>query len=99
MVEQYNLSFHEYDTLKSLKEQWLKVRKRHHQVRGKYDKLNGKSQLAIYDAARTEGGVMSNLVFDDALSTWTANMLIETSKENSVVRRSKHTIHHSILIK
>jgi len=99
IVEKYNLTFNEQDTLKSAREQLLKTKCKHRKIRDKYDKLYRMARLAIYDFARAEGGVMKNLVFDEDSLMWSADLLKETTKDNGVVMRKEYTIQRAVLTK
>ena len=99
IVEKYNISFDEQDTLKSSREQLVKTKLKHRKMRDKYDKLYRMARLAIHDFAKAEGGVLTNLVFDDDSLLWSADLLKETTNDNGVVMRKEYTIQRAVLTK
>lgn len=98
IVEALGLTFHKDDTLKSARTQWLQAKRLHHQLREKYNKLNGKALHAIQSTAKSEGGETSCLTFDNDSSTWIATMLVESNK-NGVVLQNEYTIYRPVLMK
>ena len=96
IVDKYNISFDEQDTLKSSREQLLKTKLKHRKMRDKYDKLYRMARLAIHDFAKAEGGVLTNLVFDDDSLLWSADLLKETTNDNGVVMRKEYTIQRAV---
>ena len=96
IVEKYNISFNEQDTLKSSREQLVKTKLKHRKMRDKYDKLY---RMARGYFAKAEGGVLTNLVFDDDSLLWSADLLKETTNDNGVVMRKEYTIQRAVLTK
>mgnify|MGYP001043597195 CR=1 FL=1 len=96
IVDKFNIKFDCNDTLTSVREELLHIKKQHRQLHREYDTLNRKAVKSIHQTAAKSGGEIANLVFDDISSIWTARMLINVTNEDEVVVRREYTIHKKI---
>jgi hypothetical protein len=96
IVDKYNISFNEDDTLESVRAHLSDVRKQHRQLRRVYDTSNRNAVTSIHQTASKSGGVVTNLTFDDVSSIWKATMSIDETNEDDVVVGRKYTIHKKV---
>lgn len=96
IVNKYEITFNEDDTIQSVRAQISNIRKQHRQLRRAYDTSNKNAVKSIHQTAAKIGGVIENLTFDDVSSIWKAILSIEETNEEDVVIGRKYTIHKKI---
>lgn len=96
LVDKFNIKFDCNDSLMSVREQMLNVKKKHRQIRREYDTLNKLAVKSIHQTAAKSGGEVANLIYDDLSSTWTAQMIINMEEEDDVVVRQEYSVHKKI---
>ena len=98
IVNKYEITFNEDDTIQSVRAQLSNIRKQHRQLRRVYDTSNKNAVKSIHQTAAKIGGVIENLTFDDASSIWKAILSIEETNEEDVVIGRKYTILYFLLL-